>query len=126
MGALAWPSTPSVLQPFTPSRFTSSSLWCQPQPAANALEGDQQLVDHPRHPVRARVDPPRLAHELVPIDPGAEELTRPHLARDRLIRDDTDAQPGFHHRLDDLDVLGVHDDGWLDVLGGEEAVDDLS
>ena len=62
----------------------------------------------------------------MPLDPGAEELPRPHLARHRLIRDDADAQPGFHHRLDDLDVFRVHHDGWLDVFGGEEAVDDLA
>src|SRR5216117_1351123 len=110
---------PSLLHSFT------SSFRCEPQPVANGLEGDQQLVDHPRHPVRARVDPPCFAYELVPLDPGTEELPRPHLAGHRLIRDDADAQPGFHHRLDDLDVFRVHYDGWLDVLGGEEAVAEL-
>ena len=60
--------------------------------AADGLERRQQLVDHARHAVRARVDPSGFAHQLVPLDARAEELPGPHLARDRLIRHDADAE----------------------------------
>ena len=47
------------------------------QPPLDLVERRQQLVNHPRHAVGARVDPAGFAHQLVPFDPRAEELSAP-------------------------------------------------
>src|SRR4029079_9039732 len=66
-----------------------------------------------------------LPDELVALDAGAEELAGADLAGDRLVRHDAHAHPGLDHRLDDLDVLGVHYDGRLDFFGGKKLIDDF-
>ena len=79
-------------QPVTPSPRAPRR---QPQLAADGVEGQQQLVDHARDPVRPRIDPAGFANQLVPFDPRAEELPGLHLARHRLVRDDADAEARF-------------------------------
>jgi len=80
-------------------------------------------VYRPGRPIRAGIHPTGFPHQLVPLDPRAEQLARPDFARDRLIRHDADPEPGLHHRLDDLDVFGVHHDVRRHVLAQEETVD---
>src|SRR5947207_14898272 len=66
----------------------------QPELVTDGAEGQQQLVHDARHPVGPRVDPTGLAHQLVAVDPGAEQLPDLHLAGHRLVGDDADAEAG--------------------------------
>src|SRR5438034_9680968 len=109
------------------------SLWvlgpaprkAEAEAVSDRLEGGQQLVNHPRDPIGPGVDPAGLSNQVVPVDPGAEQLARLHLTRDRLIGHDSDAKARFDHRLYDFYVFRVHYDGRLDILAREEAVDHL-
>src|SRR5499427_4814265 len=94
--------------------------------AADLFKCGQEFVDDARRPVRARIDPAGFAEELMAVDARHEELSDADLARDGDVRHDANAKAGLHHRLDDLHVLGFHDDVRLDVLAEKEAIDDAS
>src|SRR5713101_5588907 len=100
--------------------------WRQVQTGADFVKRLLHFVDHPWCTVGAWIHPAGFSYQFMAIDARAEELSGPDFALDRLIRDDPDSQSGLHHRLDDLDVLGVHHDRRLNVLGGEEMIDDAS
>src|SRR6185503_13509253 len=55
-------------------------------------------------------------------DAAAEQLLALHVCGRGLPRDDADAQAVADHRLDDLDVLGLHDDFGRDALSGKKAL----
>ena len=88
--------------------------------AANFVERCEQFVNHAGHAVGAGIDPSGLTDELVAVYPCTKKMPGPHLARNRLIRHDADAKSGLDHGLDDLDVLRIHHDRRLDLLGHEE------
>jgi len=54
---------------------------------------------------------------------AAEQLLGPHVLGRRLPWNDADPESVADHRLDDLDVLGLHDDLRLDPLPREEFLD---
>ena len=58
------------------------------------VERREEFVDHPGHAIGTRIHPAGLPHEIVPLDPGAEHLPGPHLARGRGERvEPIEAQP---------------------------------
>jgi hypothetical protein len=88
----------------------------------NPLVGPEQLFEHTRNPVRPRIHPTRVAHQVSAGDAGTKQLSAPDLARNGLIRNDRDADFASHERLENLDVFGLHHDARLDALLGEESV----
>ena len=103
---------------------------CQPRGRSDGvlarerlLERADHLLDLPRDAVRLEVHPPGLAHQRGAADAAARQLALAHLALDGLVRDHRDAEPAPDHRLDDLDVLGLHHHARADRFAQEELVD---
>ena len=94
------------------------------EPGPHRLGHLHHLRHHPRQAADLRVDPSGLPRQRVAGNAAAEELLAAHVVGRRLPRDDADAEPVAHHRLDDLDVLGLHHDVRLDALAGEELLDE--
>ena len=67
-----------------------------------------------------RAGHPTYWGRLLADDARTEELPRPNLPRHGLIGHDGNPHPDPHQRLDDLHVLGLHDDWGGDSLAREE------
>ncbi len=93
---------------------------------AHRLEDANHLSHRARQPSHLRIQPACLTHQRCAGDSTAEQLMGGDVGRRRLPRDDADAEAAAHHRLDDLDVLRLHDDRRRDPLAREELIDDLA
>ena len=121
-GVQVWSRTSYSLRPTALSNSAALA------PAPDELRPD--LLEHAHHfrhrarqPSHLRIQPPGLPLQRVVGNPAAVQLLGLHVGGRRLPRNDADAEPVPHHRLDDLDVLGFHHDFRFDSLAREELVD---